>query len=214
MSSSRKKLIRAVFDNLDVDGKGYISKALIEENYRADGRIDSKYVGQQGFLQNGCLVQDLCTHMQLVEALRNSGSRSNSLAISWPAFLDYYRCLSMGIEDDYSFDMIVRQSWSLVRALSTPSLSASRGVSAQRRSPDNVASPFSPTSSTAELLSWKQSSARSPGSIRRRLLVTHNSGKEEVVEIVDEIGRTKLDEASLFGTLNSMGWSDISDIKW
>lgn len=214
MSIYRKKLIRAVFDNLDVDGKGYVSQSLLEDNYREN-------CAAQGFLKDGCRFEDMWKHMQLVESLARPVSGD---AVSWPAFLDYYRCLSLGIEDDYTFDVAVRQSWTLSRSfsVSTPFTGRSRMGSAhqQRRSPDHVAASLSPLSTTStssaaeDLLLWKQAAAKSPGSVRRRLLVTHSSGKEEVVEIVDEIGRTKLDSSSLHGALNSMGLSDISDIKW
>lgn len=48
---------------------------------------------------------------------------------------------------------------------------------------------------------------------RRGLLIKHSSGREEVVDVIDELGKTRLDTRSLSAICEARGIHDIADIR-
>lgn len=70
------------------------------------------------------------------------------------------------------------------------------------------------TSSASPSSRKSRSGARSPSRmIQRRVIVVHSDQSSEVVKIVDDLGKTKIDIESVRKELVSMGIEDIQDIK-
>ncbi len=72
----------------------------------------------------------------------------------------------------------------------------------------------SPSSTASPTSRRSRSGARSPSkTIHRRVIVVHSDQSSEVVKIVDELGKTRLDKESVRKELVAMGIDDIQDIK-
>lgn len=189
MSVDRKKLVKSAFERLDPIGNESVMTRDIERCYvlPKNTQVLCDYV-MRGF--------------ELQEFLSYVESRSGSHRIPWSIFLDYYRVVSMCIDDDHYFDFYMRSSWEFDGGKASPT-----SISFMRGSRELLSPSFSTTSNKSSI------SQSAGGCIKRRVLVIHNNGDEEVVEIVDELGCTRLDGKSLLDALASMGINDVYDIR-
>lgn len=129
-------------------------------------------------------VEDVITYMLSNNPESEGGSRSTS--VSWSCFLSFYRAMSIGVDEDDVFEYLVRNSWNVDIA----------------------------ASSTASSCHVPEDGKGSRGShIKRGLVVMHSDGREEVVHVDDELGRTRLDAHSLVDLIASRGVRDIRDIR-
>ena len=92
--------------------------------------------------------------------------------VTWAEFLDYYKGMSMAIEDDEYFELMIRNAWHM-----------SGGT------------------------------GQAQGSANRRVLVIHKNGRQEVVEIQNDLGITSKDKKKMMELLQKQGVKDIADIK-
>lgn len=184
MSVDRKRLVKSAFEYMDSMGDGVISTQDI-------GRC---YV----LAKNSHILYDYVMHgYELQDFLRYLQAYTNSHRVPWSLFLDYYRVVSMGIEEDNFFDFYLRNSWEFGGGKVSPTSIVSPGRSVELTAP----------------LSKTTISTAAGGCIKRRILVIHSNGSQEVVQIVDELGSTRLDGQSLLDTLTNMGIRDIHDIR-
>lgn len=95
----------------------------------------------------------------------NSPAKTASLT----EFFEYYRGISVAVEDDVEFELMLRNTWYAISS--------------------NVTKPT-----------------------LRRVLVTHNDGKQEIVELVDDLGMGRYDVNSAKERCRSRGVGNISSV--
>jgi hypothetical protein len=216
---------------LDQSSKGELSIKDIKESYNETSNMKLKFRGAK--FDRPSLNELLCS-------LSPSSSRSHSSKhvgyeadnINWNQFLEYYHCLSLGIAKDEFFEFIIRSSWSISSSGSSVGEVLCRDVAspattASASSFDDTASNFSSPGRSMFASSFSSSGSGSPSNsssfnnshrlnspklIERRLVVIHKDRSQETVKIVDELGKTKLDEESLRKELSSLGITDIQKI--
>jgi calcyphosin len=101
MSYERKQLVRQAFDRLDPSGSGVITTDEILATYDTSTHPDVA-TG----LKNASDVAE-----EILGQFRNGGTPGG--AVTWPEFLDYYKGLSVGIDDDSYFELMIRNAWHL-----------------------------------------------------------------------------------------------------
>ena len=57
-------------------------------------------------------------------------------------------------------------------------------------------------------------SMNSPSVAQRRIVVTHSNGEDEIIDIIDELGKTRLDYDSMKEVLTANGIDDIARIRY
>lgn len=232
MSLDRKRLVRAIFDQLDIDQEGKITVDTLRSHFVGDhDKYDIKHFHFESkrihdiirFMTHRSYGYEQSTHV-------SHHAPDASLVITWTGFLDYYRCLSLGLDDDDEiFEYVVRNAWDFsthhhphhghVRTANpatnttntTNNMPFTQQQHQQQHSQTSIStsSPQSrPYSTNAHTLKGRFASPS-----RRNVLVIHSDGREEVVEIEDELGKTKLDARSLINNLHGKGVYDISDIR-
>jgi hypothetical protein len=75
-------------------------------------------------------------------------------------------------------------------------------------------SDFSSSFSLPQIPKKNRSVLSDPKVVRRRFLVTHSNGEEEIVDIVDELGKTRLQHSEMREMLESHGIRDIVSIQY
>jgi hypothetical protein len=99
MSYERKQLVRQAFDRLDKEGAGVITVDDILAVYDPSTHPDVA----AGRLRLDEVAEEILGHF------RNGGVPGG--AVTWPEFLDYYKGLSIGIDDDSYFELMMRNAW-------------------------------------------------------------------------------------------------------
>ena len=101
MSYERKQLVRQAFDRLDPNGSGVITTDEILATYDTSTHPDIA-----SGLKNPSDVAE-----EILGQFRNGGTPGGT--VTWPEFLDYYKGLSVGIDDDSYFELMIRNAWHL-----------------------------------------------------------------------------------------------------
>jgi hypothetical protein len=228
MSLDRKRLVRAIFDQLDIDQEGKITVDTLRSHFISDHdqyhikhfHFESKRIHDIiRFMTHGSYGYEQSTHV-------SHHAPDASLVITWTGFLDYYRCLSLGLDDDDEiFEYVVRYAWDFsthhhphhghVRTTHTTTTTINNNNMPVTQQPHSQTSSSSSPSLQSRPYSTNAYSlkGRFASPSRRNVLVIHSNGREEVVEIEDELGKTKLDARSLINNLHGKGVYDISDIR-
>lgn len=100
MSYERKQLVRQAFNLLDSTGDGVVTVEDILQNY------DFSYHPN---VVNGSITVQQATNEML--SVFESGSSDVDGRVTWPEFLDYYKGISMSIDDDSYFELMIRNAW-------------------------------------------------------------------------------------------------------
>lgn len=163
MSYERKQIVRDAFRRLDTQGHGIIS---VEDILRAyDTSTHPSVAG--GTITPSQAAEELM-------AVFTNGNKQGY--VTWPDFLDYYKGISLAVEDDNYFELMVRNAWHLN---------------------DDASQMGGSTTSTA-----------------RRVLIVHNDGRQEVIEVVDNLGAKKFDTELIMKRLRARGITDIAEIHF
>lgn len=195
MELYRKRLVRAIFDKLDADGKGVVSEAAVRSCYR----------GTSG-------AGTLLTYLRAFHLDR----RSPSADIAWSAFLDYYRCLSLALDSDSEFEETLRTSWTIPAGAGSNELVVTLSPSSRQAmtSPVSVHSVSSGSVSSQNPLSLTVGKGGAVSPVMRRVLVEHLDGTEDVVDLLDDLGTTRYDQLSLKKELQARGVTDVAAVRF
>ena len=101
MSFERKLLVKDIFSRLDKDGTGAVSVNSILSAYDVSG-LPSVV---NGYTAVSDATQDILRSFQ-------EGADPNG-RVYWSEFLDYFRGISLAIEDDKTFELMLRNTWTL-----------------------------------------------------------------------------------------------------
>lgn len=209
MSMDRKRLVRAIFDKIDDNKRGYITIGEMSRYYVQD--FDSRVI-DYGVAIEPRPINEIIAFMT---SGQSSEDRNN---IFWPQFLGFYCYISLGFDDCDIFEFFLRNSWRIDKptaaavAPTTLSMACSPDSPVQMMMSSNVglgsssSSLGSPTSPPAIKKGPSQP-------FRRGMVVTHSDGREEVVEMIDELGKTQIDAQSIISFITSKGVQDVSDIR-
>jgi len=116
MSFERKQLVRRAFNILDATGDGHVSIDDIMQNYDF-----SKHPNVIG----GVLSVDEAAE-EMLSVFEQGGDVDG--VVTWPEFLDYYKGISMSIDDDQYFELMIRNSWHISGGEGAAENSANRRV--------------------------------------------------------------------------------------
>jgi calcyphosin len=101
MSYERKMLVRKAFNCLDKDGSGVATIDDILSCYDTTTHPD--------------VAGGNKTPQQAAEEMLATFEQGGKVdgQVTWPEFLDYYKGLSVGIDDDNYFELMMRNAWHL-----------------------------------------------------------------------------------------------------
>lgn len=99
MSYQRKILVREVFDRLDSSGDGFVTVEDILGNFNGDA--------------HPAVTQGMMTPAQAAREMLAVFEQGGDIdgSVTWPEFLDYYKGLSVGIDNDEYFELMIRNAW-------------------------------------------------------------------------------------------------------
>jgi len=100
MNRERKLLVRQAFQRLDRTGDGQVTIEDVQQCYDAS---------QHPEVQNGRMTEDEALQ-EMMSVYEDSDGEVNGV-IAWREFLDYYKDLSAGIDDDDYFELMIRNAW-------------------------------------------------------------------------------------------------------
>ena len=107
LSESRKKLVNSAFNKLDENKRGVLSMNIIRERFNPKGHPDvtnGKKTEQEVLVE---FLDNLDYHFNLL------GKNPDNEEITNQDFIDFYRYISVGIEDDYFFNKMITGVWGL-----------------------------------------------------------------------------------------------------
>mmetsp|Transcript_25298 Transcript_25298/g.42685 ORF Transcript_25298/g.42685 Transcript_25298/m.42685 type:complete len:361 (+) Transcript_25298:45-1127(+) len=99
MSFDRKQLVRQAFNILDATGDGVVGIDDVIKNYDF-----SKHPNVIG----GVMSTEEAAE-EMLQAFEQGGDVDG--VVTWAEFLDYYKGISMSIDDDQYFELMIRNSW-------------------------------------------------------------------------------------------------------
>ena len=106
MSERRKKLVMQVYDKLDIDKSGIIDINDIKYTYNVKNHPDVKSGKKSEEDVYGEFLETFETHHNI-----NKGSRDKR--VTREEFLEYYANISMSIDNDDYFELMMTNAWKL-----------------------------------------------------------------------------------------------------
>lgn len=152
---------------------------------------------------------------EVIAFMASGTSSEDRNKIFWPQFLDFYCYLSLGIDDHDIFEFFLRNSWCIDKPTTGTVTNMARSPDSPVRMMMNSNVGFGSSNSSLGSPSTTPTAAKKgPGHpFRRGMVVTHSDGREEVVEMIDELGKTQIDAQSIISFITSKGVQDVSDIR-
>lgn len=208
MTPDRKKLVRLLFETLDVLQHGTVTSSQLLHYYQRSNTISFR-----GSTYPSPPFDQLMSMMKGFDFAH----RGRDVDISFADFLDYYSYLSLGVADDDFFDFILRSSWNVmstdIKSFDVPPHLTTTFADSLNSSPGSLRSPS--TSSSMSLWMSGDERLKSPKrAIHRRVMVSHSNDSEEAVDLIDEIGKTQLDPESIYQQVLERGVRDIVRINY
>ena len=108
-SESRRNIVSNAFNKIDIGRKGVINMNLIREGFNANGHpdvISGKRTEQEVLAE---FLDNLDYHFNLL----NQGKNPDDEEVTNQEFIDFYRYISTGIEDDNYFNKMIAGVWGL-----------------------------------------------------------------------------------------------------
>lgn len=191
MSLHRKRLVRAIFDKMDTS-MGYVSHDDVSRHHRPPTACLLSPIAQ------GSAPASPSTHK--AEDVHSTLSYMHSVSsmpgcVTWSAFLDYYRCISLAIADDRAFESFLRSSWFI------PGLFYSPGK-------------LSPSPTAVHELEEADLRSRPVTPLTLKVTVTSTSGQQEEMEVYDELGAMRYSLPSMQRHVSAKGVRDVAQITW
>jgi len=116
MSYDRKVLVRQAFNCLDKTGRGLITIDNILTLYDFSSHPDVN----SGLKTKSDIAEEILGHFHRADA--------PGATVTWAEFLDYYRGISIGIDDDAYFELMMRNAWHMSGGSGAAENSACRRV--------------------------------------------------------------------------------------
>ena len=107
MNTPRKNLVKKAFDKLDRNKNGIVELDDIKGVYNAKFHPDVKL----GKKTEEEVLSDFLDTFELHYSLLHPGSRDKK--ITFDEFIEYYNNVSMSIEDDRYFELMMNNAWNL-----------------------------------------------------------------------------------------------------
>lgn len=221
----RKKLLKTLFETLDPLEKGYLTVDEIYDSYNTTNKTEIIFRGEKFPVLS---INDL-----LMNFLGYEGGIKKTDQITWKHFLSFYSLLSLTIPKNEFFEFFLRTTWTTTTTSSngmndpplmvmdtivlnnhSNEISKTSSMNSSLYHTSNSGSPSSISQMKSLSASFDRYSTKSPKVTQRRIIVTHSNDEEEVIDILDELGRTNLDEASMKQTLKAHGVHDIAGIRY
>jgi calcyphosin len=101
MSFERKQIVREAFNLLDKSGDGVVTVEDILQNY------DFSF---HPSVSNGSITSDEAA-TEMLSCFESTGDVDGK--VTWSEFLDYYKGISLSIDDDDYFELMMRNAWHL-----------------------------------------------------------------------------------------------------
>lgn len=258
MELSRKRVVRAVFDRMDSEGRGYVSVRQIKACYRtplsahhlpslptsphkmdspaSPTEFSSSVVSTIATTPSAAPINDALTVLDYMEA-HDVQRRAPAGCVTWAAFLDYYRWISLAIESNRAFENFLMSSWLLPADVSSSSTFASPNTAppaaarintAVRRGSGGLGSPSKSSfdkrspNSVEEMAAMNISSpkaflfsrARATTPVNLRVTVTKSNGEEDEVMLRDDLGTMRYSLPSIEKAVQKQGLQDIAKVTW
>ena len=108
-SESRRNIVNNAFNKIDKGRKGVLNMNLIREGFNANGHpdvINGKKTEQEILVE---FLDNFDYHFNLL----NQGRNPDDEEVTNQEFIDFYRYISVGIEDDNYFNKIITGVWGL-----------------------------------------------------------------------------------------------------
>ncbi len=102
MPYERKLLVKEVFSRLDRKGCGVVPVDTVLSNYD----VTAHPAVASGFITQEVAIQHMVN--MFAEGLEPNGK------VTWREFMTYFGCMSVGIEDDAYFELLLRNAWTSV----------------------------------------------------------------------------------------------------
>eukprot|EP01031_Cornospumella_fuschlensis_P024725 gene24725-29877_t len=210
MELRRKRLVRLIYDRIDTEGRGYISEDDVATHYRpalsvatsSPRRTLPPLAPLQSASSAGAAEAE--TAQGVLELMRRAQRQQRVVGITWAAFLDFHRCLSMAIDSDADFESTLKQRWSF-------------GYPSRLSSPASVAAELDRDFSLSSMCrgtDFLLSKARPTDPITLLVKVTHSDGRESEVQLRDDLGTHRFHLPSLEKQVSNKGIRDIQFIHW
>jgi len=107
MNQFRQNFIKKAFSKLDKNGNGIIEIDDIKSTYNAKNHPDVKL----GKKTEEEILSEFLDTFELAYSLQHPGSKDRK--ITFEEFLEYYNNVSMSIEDDRYFELMITNAWNL-----------------------------------------------------------------------------------------------------
>lgn len=107
MNQPRKNLVQKAFKKLDRNGNGIVEVDDIKGVYNAKNHPDVKL----GKKTEEEVLADFLETFELHYSLQHPGSKDKK--ITFDEFIEYYNNVSMSIEDDRYFELMMTNAWNL-----------------------------------------------------------------------------------------------------
>ena len=108
MNPARQQLIQRAFQKLDKNGNGIVELDDLKNVYNAKHHPDVK-LGRK--TEDEVLIEFLDT-FEMHYSLLHPGQRGNK-QVNFEEFLEYYNNISMSIDDDRYFELMITNAWNL-----------------------------------------------------------------------------------------------------
>eukprot|EP01031_Cornospumella_fuschlensis_P025238 gene25238-30480_t len=203
MELSRKRLIRTVFDKIDTEGRGYISEDDVAAHYRAPSPPSPHHDRFLPSIKSSVAsagAAEAETAQGALELMRRAQRQQRVAGVTWAAFLDFHRCLSMAIDSDAEFQRRVWDLW---------------GGAAGHHAVLTMPSVGSVASSSLGTLGSPRGIARPmTAPVALQVTVKHLNGTETSVQLPDDLSMLRYSTPSLEQQLAKRGVRNIHQITW
>lgn len=110
MNNTRKALVKRAFEKVDRNGNGIVEVEDLKGVYNAKHHPDVKL----GKKTEEEVLSEFLDTFELHYSLSHENSRDRK--ITFDEFIEYYNNVSMSIEDDRYFDLMMTNAWNLNNA--------------------------------------------------------------------------------------------------
>ena len=113
LNDFRKNILKLVFQKLDKDEKGYITVRQLREGYDPKGNplVRQGKRNEEEIL--GDFIDILEYHFSLLNEKNEENEEVNDIKIDFDDFCDFYKVISISVEEDKYFEIMVMSEWDI-----------------------------------------------------------------------------------------------------
>lgn len=113
LNDSRKNILHQVFQKLDKDEKGYITVKQLRETYDPKGNPLVRQGKRSEEEVLGDFIDILEYHFSLLNEKNEENEEVNDIKIDFDEFYDFYKSISISVEEDKYFEIMVMSEWGI-----------------------------------------------------------------------------------------------------